>query len=71
MDEGISSRLLLFSFWPCNKLTDSLRVPHSYIVFSIIPTMADIVISIIYFITNFNAWFGLIVFVCMGLYLSK
>uniref|UniRef100_A0A3Q2Y4Z2 ATP-binding cassette sub-family B member 6 n=1 Tax=Hippocampus comes TaxID=109280 RepID=A0A3Q2Y4Z2_HIPCM len=40
-----------------------------YIVFSIVPTIADIVISIIYFITNFNAWFGLIVFVCMTLYL--
>lgn len=44
---------------------------HSYIVFSIFPTIADIVISIIYFITNFNAWFGLIIFVCMGLYLSE
>uniref|UniRef100_A0A8C3A4H7 ATP binding cassette subfamily B member 6 (LAN blood group) a n=1 Tax=Cyclopterus lumpus TaxID=8103 RepID=A0A8C3A4H7_CYCLU len=43
---------------------------HSYIVFSIIPTMADIGISIIYFITYFNAWFGLIVFVCMALYLT-
>lgn len=43
----------------------------SYIVFSIFPTIADIVISIIYFITYFNAWFGLIVFVCMTLYLSK
>lgn len=46
-------------------------LPSSYIVFSIFPTIADIVISIIYFITNFNAWFGLIVFVCMSLYLSK
>lgn len=44
---------------------------HSYIVFSIFPTIADIVISIIYFITYFNAWFGLIIFVCMALYLSE
>lgn len=44
---------------------------YSYIVFSIFPTIADIVISIIYFITYFNAWFGLIVFVCMTLYLSE
>ncbi|CAB1328058.1 unnamed protein product [Coregonus sp. 'balchen'] len=45
---------------------------HSlYIVFSIFPTIADIIISIIYFITYFNAWFGLIVFVCMFLYLSE
>uniref|UniRef100_A0A8C5HMH6 ATP-binding cassette, sub-family B (MDR/TAP), member 6a n=1 Tax=Gouania willdenowi TaxID=441366 RepID=A0A8C5HMH6_GOUWI len=36
----------------------------------IFPTIADIVISIIYFITYFNAWFGLIVFVCMTLYLT-
>nr|XP_040043422.1 ATP-binding cassette, sub-family B (MDR/TAP), member 6a [Gasterosteus aculeatus aculeatus] len=50
--------------------TTSINSLLSYIVFSIIPTMADIVISIIYFITNFNAWFGLIVFVCMGLYLT-
>uniref|UniRef100_A0A4W6G3P1 ATP binding cassette subfamily B member 6 (LAN blood group) a n=1 Tax=Lates calcarifer TaxID=8187 RepID=A0A4W6G3P1_LATCA len=41
-----------------------------YIVFSIFPTIADIVISIIYFITYFNAWFGLIVFICMVLYLT-
>lgn len=46
-------------------------LPRSYIVFSIFPTIADIVISIIYFITYFNAWFGLIVFCCMALYLSK
>uniref|UniRef100_A0A665X9Q3 ATP-binding cassette, sub-family B (MDR/TAP), member 6a n=1 Tax=Echeneis naucrates TaxID=173247 RepID=A0A665X9Q3_ECHNA len=29
-----------------------------------------IVISIIYFITYFNAWFGLIIFICMVLYLT-
>uniref|UniRef100_A0A8C9W372 ATP binding cassette subfamily B member 6 (LAN blood group) a n=1 Tax=Scleropages formosus TaxID=113540 RepID=A0A8C9W372_SCLFO len=37
---------------------------------SIFPTIADIVIAIIYFVTYFNAWFGLIVFVCMFLYLT-
>uniref|UniRef100_A0A3Q3BAY9 ATP-binding cassette sub-family B member 6 n=1 Tax=Kryptolebias marmoratus TaxID=37003 RepID=A0A3Q3BAY9_KRYMA len=42
----------------------------SYIVFSIFPTIADIIISIIYFTTNFNAWFGLIIFVCMTVYLT-
>uniref|UniRef100_A0A8C1LWR6 ATP-binding cassette sub-family B member 6 n=1 Tax=Cyprinus carpio TaxID=7962 RepID=A0A8C1LWR6_CYPCA len=36
----------------------------------IFPTIADIVIAIVYFISNFNAWFGLIVFVCMALYLT-
>lgn len=50
--------------------TSSINSLLSYIVFSIFPTMADIVISIIYFITYFNAWFGLIVFVCMTLYLT-
>ncbi|XP_040888655.1 ATP-binding cassette, sub-family B (MDR/TAP), member 6a [Toxotes jaculatrix] len=50
--------------------TSSINSLLSYIVFSIFPTIADIVISIIYFITYFNAWFGLIVFICMGLYLT-
>uniref|UniRef100_A0A4W6G528 ATP-binding cassette sub-family B member 6 n=1 Tax=Lates calcarifer TaxID=8187 RepID=A0A4W6G528_LATCA len=50
--------------------TSSINSLLSYIVFSIFPTIADIVISIIYFITYFNAWFGLIVFICMVLYLT-
>ncbi|XP_061745897.1 ATP-binding cassette sub-family B member 6 [Nerophis ophidion] len=50
--------------------TSSINSLLSYIVFSIFPTIADIVISIIYFVTYFNAWFGLIVFVCMTLYLT-
>ncbi|KAM8722090.1 ATP-binding cassette sub-family B member 6 [Acanthopagrus schlegelii] len=50
--------------------TSSINSLLSYIVFSIFPTIADIVISIVYFITNFNAWFGLIVFICMALYLT-
>lgn len=43
----------------------------SYIVFSIIPTIADIVIGIVYFTSVFSAWFGLIIFVCMSFYLSE
>uniref|UniRef100_A0A672LJ79 ATP-binding cassette sub-family B member 6 n=1 Tax=Sinocyclocheilus grahami TaxID=75366 RepID=A0A672LJ79_SINGR len=50
--------------------TSSINNLLSYIVFSIFPTIADIVIAIVYFISNFNAWFGLIVFVCMTLYLT-
>lgn len=46
-------------------------LPPSYIVFSIIPTIADIVIGIVYFTSVFSAWFGLIIFVCMSLYLSE
>ncbi|KAK2849902.1 hypothetical protein Q7C36_008685 [Tachysurus vachellii] len=40
-----------------------------YIVFTMLPTIADIVIAIVYFVSYFNAWFGLIVFICMFLYL--
>ncbi|KAK7879943.1 hypothetical protein WMY93_033380 [Mugilogobius chulae] len=50
--------------------TSSINSLLSYIVFSIFPTIADIVIAIIVFISLFNAWFGLIVFVCMTLYLT-
>ncbi|XP_077011299.1 ATP-binding cassette sub-family B member 6 [Tamandua tetradactyla] len=42
----------------------------SYLVFNVIPTLADIIIGIIYFSMFFNAWFGLIVFLCMSLYLT-
>lgn len=48
-----------------------LTCPPSYLVFNVIPTLADIVIGIIYFSMFFNAWFGLIVFLCMSLYLSE
>uniref|UniRef100_A0A8C0H7T7 ATP binding cassette subfamily B member 6 (LAN blood group) n=1 Tax=Chelonoidis abingdonii TaxID=106734 RepID=A0A8C0H7T7_CHEAB len=41
-----------------------------YIIFSIFPTIADIVIGIIYFSSAFSLWFGLIIFVCMSLYLT-
>ncbi|XP_026785121.3 ATP-binding cassette sub-family B member 6 [Pangasianodon hypophthalmus] len=50
--------------------TSSIDSLLSYIVFSIFPTIADIIIAIIYFISNFNAWFGLIIFICMALYLT-
>uniref|UniRef100_A0A4W3HL01 ATP-binding cassette sub-family B member 6 n=1 Tax=Callorhinchus milii TaxID=7868 RepID=A0A4W3HL01_CALMI len=50
--------------------TSSINSLLSYIVFSIFPTIADIIIAIIYFISNFSAWFGLIVFLCMALYLG-
>ncbi|XP_075465737.1 ATP-binding cassette sub-family B member 6 [Ascaphus truei] len=50
--------------------TSSINSLLSYIVFSIFPTIADIVIGIVYFTSSFNAWFGLIIFVCMSLYLT-
>ena len=43
----------------------------SYIMFNILPTIADITIAIVYFLTSFNAWFALIVFVAMALYLGE
>ena len=45
-------------------------VVSSYIVFQIFPTIADIIIAIVYFVTAFNYLFGLIVFVSMALYLG-
>lgn len=49
----------------------SLPFPPSYLVFNVLPTLADIIIGIIYFSMFFNAWFGLIVFLCMSLYLGE
>ncbi|KAL8183015.1 UNVERIFIED_CONTAM: ATP-binding cassette sub- B member 6, mitochondrial [Gekko kuhli] len=50
--------------------TSSINNLLSYIVFSIFPTIADIIIAIVYFTSIFSAWFGLIIFVCMVLYLT-
>ncbi|XP_057601583.1 ATP-binding cassette sub-family B member 6 isoform X1 [Hippopotamus amphibius kiboko] len=50
--------------------TSSVTGLLSYLVFNIIPTLADIIIGIIYFSMFFSAWFGLIVFLCMSLYLT-
>uniref|UniRef100_A0A667GHD5 ATP-binding cassette sub-family B member 6 n=1 Tax=Lynx canadensis TaxID=61383 RepID=A0A667GHD5_LYNCA len=49
--------------------TSSVTGLLSYLVFNVLPTLADITIGIIYFSMFFNAWFGLIVFLCMSLYL--
>ncbi|XP_047533093.1 ATP-binding cassette sub-family B member 6 [Vanessa atalanta] len=49
--------------------TDSIDNLLSYILFSITPTIVDIIIAVIYFITAFNVWFGLIVFSTMVLYI--
>ncbi|XP_044294026.1 ATP-binding cassette sub-family B member 6 [Varanus komodoensis] len=50
--------------------TSSINSLLSYIVFSIFPTVADIIIAIVYFTSIFSAWFGLIIFLCMILYLA-
>ncbi|XP_077298500.1 ABC transporter ATP-binding protein/permease Hmt-1 [Arctopsyche grandis] len=49
--------------------TDSINNLLSYILFSIVPTLVDIVIAIIFFVSAFNMWFGLIVFSTMALYI--
>lgn len=51
--------------------TDSINNLLNYILFSILPTIVDIIIAVVFFITAFNAWFGLIVFVTMLLYISE
>ncbi|CAH1788119.1 unnamed protein product [Owenia fusiformis] len=49
--------------------TSSVNQLLSYIVFNILPTIADIIIAIVYFTSAFNIYFGLIVFGTMALYL--
>lgn len=51
--------------------TDSINNLLNYILFSIAPTIVDIIIAIVFFISAFNWWFGLIVFVTMGLYICE
>ncbi|KAG0415713.1 hypothetical protein HPB47_007111 [Ixodes persulcatus] len=50
--------------------TTSVTSLLSYILFNILPAIADIVVAVVYFTVSFNAWFGLIVFVTMVLYLA-
>ena len=51
--------------------TTSVNSLLNYIVFSIMPTIVDIIVAIFYFLTMFNAWFALIVFVTMTVYLGE
>lgn len=51
--------------------TDSIDNLLNYILFSIVPTIIDIIIAVIFFISAFNKWFGLIVFTTMILYIGK
>ncbi|XP_033646559.1 ATP-binding cassette sub-family B member 6, mitochondrial-like isoform X2 [Asterias rubens] len=50
--------------------TTSINSLLSYVLFQIVPTIIDIVIAIVYFVTSFNAWFGVIVFVAMVFYIG-
>ncbi|GFO44776.1 ATP-binding cassette sub-family b member 6, mitochondrial-like, partial [Plakobranchus ocellatus] len=49
--------------------TNSINTLLSYILFQIFPTIADVVIAIVYFVTFFDYLFGLIVFCSMAVYL--
>jgi len=51
--------------------TDSINNLLNYILFSIVPTIIDIIVAVLYFISAFNKWFGLIVLTTMILYIGK
>uniref|UniRef100_A0A8D8STF1 ATP-binding cassette sub-family B member 6 n=1 Tax=Cacopsylla melanoneura TaxID=428564 RepID=A0A8D8STF1_9HEMI len=52
-----------------NRGTDSITNLLNYILFQIAPTMLDIIIAIVYLISTFNTWFGVIVLITMTFYL--
>uniref|UniRef100_U5EX21 ATP-binding cassette sub-family B member 6 n=1 Tax=Corethrella appendiculata TaxID=1370023 RepID=U5EX21_9DIPT len=49
--------------------TDSINNLLNYILFSIAPTIVDILIAVVFFINVFHIWFGAIVFLTMVLYI--
>ncbi|VDP06177.1 unnamed protein product [Heligmosomoides polygyrus] len=49
--------------------TSSVNSILNYILFNIVPTIADIIIAVIFFFSTFNFYFGAIVLVTMALYL--
>ncbi|CAF1130323.1 unnamed protein product [Adineta ricciae] len=49
--------------------TESVDSLLNYILFNIFPTIADIIVAVVYFIIQFNIWFGIIVFATMLIYL--
>lgn len=51
--------------------TDSINNLLNYILFSIAPTIIDILIAVVFFTVTFNWYFGLIVFITMLLYISE
>lgn len=51
--------------------TDSINNLLNYILFSIAPTIIDILIAVIFLSITFNWYFGLIVFMTMALYIGK
>ncbi|KAG5446692.1 ATP-binding cassette sub- B member 6, mitochondrial [Clonorchis sinensis] len=51
--------------------TSSVSNILSYLAFNIVPTIIDIIIGVIYFLSAFNVWYGLIVIATMGVYLGS
>ncbi|XP_022219589.1 ATP-binding cassette sub-family B member 6, mitochondrial [Drosophila obscura] len=51
--------------------TDSINNLLNYIVFSITPTILDLLVAVAFFVYAFNWWFGLIVFLTMFLYIAS
>ncbi|CAD6194110.1 unnamed protein product [Caenorhabditis auriculariae] len=49
--------------------TSSVNSILNYILFNIVPTIADIAIAVVFFFSTFNVYFGIIVFATMALYL--
>ena len=50
--------------------SSSINSVLRYLFFSIVPTLIDISIAVVYFCITFNMWFGLIIFIAMFLYLG-
>jgi ATP-binding cassette subfamily B (MDR/TAP) protein 6 len=51
--------------------TNSINSLLQYLVFSILPTLVDIVVAIVYFGVALNIYFGLMVLVTMTIYLAS
>ena len=50
--------------------TESVNSLLDYLIFNIVPTLVDVIIAITYFTTAFSAWFGLIIFLMMVIFLA-
>jgi len=51
--------------------TDSTNSLLSFILFSIGPTIIDIIVAVVFFLTYFNWMMGTVVFITMVLYIGK
>ena len=49
--------------------TQSINNLLNYILFSIVPTLVDVGVAVVYFVIAFDIWFGLIVFTTMISYI--